>query len=179
MGGEMLKALQRLLCPCVNLQGNRTAWSAALMGFYRTTLPMFVLSKLAPGFCRGCLCSVPGHSSVTLLCGHAWTGGCGSVTVCTHTPCFYRRNHLLSWGRKHKLLRGQGGSLLEFFSGETLILTKVFFLFTTMALHWESLLLPESHRRMQRNPFILFLWKLMQGVGAAEQGRNRKKQNKN
>lgn len=57
--------------------------------------------------------------------------------------------------------------LLVFFSGETLILTKVFFLFTTMALLRESLLLPESQWRMQRNPFILFLWKLMQGVGAA------------
>lgn len=38
------------------------------------TPQMFVLSKLAPGSCRQCLCSVPGHSSVTLLCAswHLW-----------------------------------------------------------------------------------------------------------
>lgn len=79
----------------------------------------------------GDVCAQCQATAVSLLRAsqHVWTGGCVSLTVCTHT--FHRRKHLLSWSRTHKLLHGQSGSLLMFFWGETVILTKVFFLFTT------------------------------------------------
>lgn len=76
-------------------------------------VPVFVLSKPAPGFCRERLCSVSAtavaqatlmHTDATLVCA-SWHG---QVGVCIHIPCFYGRKHPLIWSREHKLLHVAG-----------------------------------------------------------------------
>lgn len=111
-----------------------------------------------------------------VLCWSVHPGTRGQVGVgqwlCAPTfPVFTGES--TSWGWKHKLLHEQGGSLLVFFSGETRWFWQRWGFFVDNNGSTQRLLLPESRWRMQRSPFLLFLWKLVPEVGARE------KQNKN